>query len=284
MPGMIVAPQPLAVEEGAKVLASGGNAFDAALTAAIVQGVIDPHSCGIGGYMVMTSWKAGRKDPLPIIDAPALAGSRVSADMWKEIVIGPNPRGWGFFLKGKVNEDGYLSICIPGMVRGLEAVHKRWCTKSWSELFAPAVKTAREGWMLTTSYANRWKEPPMYYEGSSAFQKLHVTPDAKRIFLKEDGSVYEAGETLRNPDYGRTLERLAQNGPDEFYTGELGQQIAADLQANDSWVTADDLAEYQIREEVRSFPRIAIIRFCPTRHRTADRRWQRFSISSMDTI
>jgi gamma-glutamyltranspeptidase/glutathione hydrolase len=249
MPGMVVAPQPLAVEEGAKVLASGGNAFDAALTAALVQGVIDPHSCGIGGYMVMTSWKAGQTDPLPIIDAPALAGSRVSADMWKEIVIGPNPRGWGFFLKGKVNEDGYPSICIPGMVRGLEAVHKRYCSRSWSELFEPAVKTAREGWMLTTSYANRWKEPPMYYEGSSAFQKLHVTPDATKIFLKEDGSVYEAGETLRNPDYGRSLECLAQNGPDEFYTGELGQQISADLKANDSWVTAEDLADYEIREE-----------------------------------
>ena len=60
MPGMIVAPQPLAVEEGAKVLASGGNAFDAALTAAMVHGGSDPQSCGIGGYMVRTAVKAGQ--------------------------------------------------------------------------------------------------------------------------------------------------------------------------------------------------------------------------------
>ena len=89
MPGMIVAPQPLAVEEGAKVLAAGGNAFDAALTCAAVQFLIDPHSCGIGGYLVMTCLPAGQSRPDAIIDAPALAGSRVSPDMWKNNVIGP---------------------------------------------------------------------------------------------------------------------------------------------------------------------------------------------------
>ena len=106
MPGMIVAPQPLAVEEGAKVLAVGGNAFDAALTAATVQFLVDPHSCGVGGYLVMTCKPAGSTEPGTIVDAPALAGSRTSTDMWKDIVIGPNPRGWGYFLEGKVNEDG----------------------------------------------------------------------------------------------------------------------------------------------------------------------------------
>ena len=97
MPGMIVAPQPLAVEEGAKVLAQGGNAFDAALTCAAVQFLVDPHSCGLGGYLVLTCTTAGSSQPQPILDAPALAGSRVSAEMWKDILIGPNPRGWGFF-------------------------------------------------------------------------------------------------------------------------------------------------------------------------------------------
>ena len=249
MPGMIVAPQPLAVEVGAKVLAGGGNAFDAALTAAAAQFVIDPHSCGIGGYMVLTSLRAGATEPEAILDAPATAGSRVTPDMWESIVIGPNPRGWGYFLEGKVNEDGYLSICTPGMVRGMEAVQQRWCTRSWAELLAPAIRIANEGWVLTAQYATRWKEPPMYYEGSSAFQKLHVTPDAERIFLKSDGSVYEAGETLHNPDYGRTLSRLAAQGPDEFYTGKLAAEITTDLAAHKSWVTADDLASYQVRDE-----------------------------------
>jgi len=249
VPGMIVAPQPLAVEVGAGVLADGGNAFDAALTAAAVQFLIDPHSCGIGGYMVLTCLRAGSTDPQAILDTPATAGSRVATDMWEQIVIGPNPRGWGYFLEGKVNEDGYLAICTPGMIRGMEAIQQRWCTRSWAELLAPAIRIANQGWVLTAQYAARWKEPPMYYEGSSAFQKLHVTPDAERIFLKPDGSTYEAGETLRNPDYGRTLSRLAQQGPDDFYTGGLAAQITADLAAHESWVTADDLASYQVRDE-----------------------------------
>ena len=77
MPAMIVAPQPIAVEEGAKVLSSGGNAFDAAVAAAVVQGVIDPHSCGLGGYLVMTYHRAGQTSFSPLLDAPAIAGSLV---------------------------------------------------------------------------------------------------------------------------------------------------------------------------------------------------------------
>jgi gamma-glutamyltranspeptidase/glutathione hydrolase len=246
---MIVAPHPLAVEEGAQVLASGGNAFDAALTAAAVQGVIDPHSCGLGGYLVMTYWPSGASGPPAVIDAPALAGSRVTPEMWREALLRPNPGGWGFFLKGKVNEDGYQSICTPGMVRGLAVIQQRFCTRSWRELLEPAIRTAREGWLLTAHLANRWKEPAMYYEGSSPFQKIHVTPETRRIYLKSDGRAYEVGETLRNPDYARTLERLAEHGPDDFYQGSLAREMAADLDAHGAFVTAADLAEYEHREE-----------------------------------
>ena len=77
MPGMIVAPQPTAVEEGAKVLKMGGNAVDAAVTAAFVQFVIDPHSCSAGGYMVVNFHRAGGETPL-LLDGPAVAGSRVT--------------------------------------------------------------------------------------------------------------------------------------------------------------------------------------------------------------
>ncbi len=249
MPSMIVAPQPLAVEEGAKVLAAGGNAFDAALTCACVQFLVDPHSCGIGGYMVLNCLPAARTGPHNVLDAPALAGSRVTAGMWENILIGPNPRGWGFFLEGRVNEDGYQAICTPGMVRGMQAVHERWCTRSWPDLLAPAIRIAHEGWTVTELQAHRWKEPPAYYEGSSLRQKLDVTPDAQKIFLTEDGSTYEMGETLRNPDYGRSLQRLAEHGPDDFYTGDLAAEITTDLQAHDSWVTAEDLAGYKVRDE-----------------------------------
>ena len=249
MPGMIAAPQPEAVEVGAKVLADGGNAFDAALACAFVQFVVDPHSCGVGGYLVLTSKPVGTTDHQPILDAPALAGSNVSPGMWEKHVIGPNPGGWGFFLKDRINEDGYRSICIPGAMKGLEAIHSRWCTKSWSELIEPAAEWAEAGWTVGTHQAARWKDKPQYYEGAALQEKLQVTPDAAKIYLKSDGSTYDAGETIRNPGYARTLRRLATDGAEDFYTGSLAAEITADLAANGSFVTAQDLSEYQIREE-----------------------------------
>ena len=249
MPGMIVAPQPRAVEDGSKVLAQGGNAFDAALACAFTQGVIDPHSCGVGGYLLLTCRPADSTERQPILDAPALAGSRVRPEMWEDIVIGPNPGGWGFFLKNRVNEDGYLSICTPGAVRGFEAIHSRWCTKSWADLIAPAIELAAEGWRVGAHQAGRWKGKALYYEGAPLSEKLRVTPEAERIYLKPDGSTYEAGEMIRNPGYARTLERLSKHGAEDFYSGDLAGEITSDLATNGSFVTADDYAEYAIREE-----------------------------------
>jgi gamma-glutamyltranspeptidase/glutathione hydrolase len=248
MPAMIVAPQPMAVEEGAKVLQRGGNAYDAALACAFTQFILDPHSCGVGGYLLLTHHPAGAQRPPKILDAPALAGSRVTPTMWEDQVRGPNPAGWGFFLKDKVNDDGYQSICTPGIVRGLQAIHERWCTRKWADLIAPAAAIAEEGFVVGAHLASRWKDKPQFYEDSSLFQKLSVTPDAARIYLKADGTAYDEGEVLRNPDYARTLRRLAHAGADDFYNGELAGRIAADFSAHGSWVTAQDLAEYRVRE------------------------------------
>src|SRR2546423_2814398 len=122
MPGMIVAPQPPAVEEGAKVLKAGGNAVDAAVTCAFVQGILSPHSCGIGGYVLLNAHLAGASPRNGILDAPALAGSKTTPGVGEDIVLRPNPDGWGFFLKDKVNDAGYQSICAPGMVKALAAM------------------------------------------------------------------------------------------------------------------------------------------------------------------
>ncbi len=249
MPGMIVAPQPEAVEVGAEVLAKQGNAFDAALACAFTQFVVDPHSCGVGGYLLLTSTPAAAPNHQPILDAPALAGSNVSPGMWEKHVIGPNPGGWGFFLKDRINEDGYRSICIPGAVRGLEAIHSRWCIKPWKELIQPAAELAEAGWRVGAHQASRWKDKAQYYEGAPLREKLQVTPDAAKIYLKPDGSPYDAGETIRNPDYGRTLRRLANDGAEDFYTGSLAAAITTDLSDNGSFVTAQDLSGYETREE-----------------------------------
>lgn len=245
---IIVGPQPAAVEAGAKVLMRGGNAIDAAATCAFVQAIVDPHSCGIGGYACLNLYLAGNKQPVGL-DAPALAGSKVTPAMWVDKIIRPNPDGWGYFLEGRLNDAGYTAICTPGWIKGVAAMLERWGTISWAEAIAPAVEVAENGFIVEEHRASRWRDKAKYPEATALIDYIRLNPAASRIYLKPDGSPYAMGERLYNPDYGRTLRHLAERGAEDFYSGELAQQMSADLAANGAYVTADDLANYQVRED-----------------------------------
>ncbi|MCA9986273.1 MAG: gamma-glutamyltransferase [Anaerolineales bacterium] len=247
MPAMIVAPQPLAVEEGAKVLMKGGNAFDAAITCALVQCVLSPHSCGIGGYVIANLHRAGEKGSIGL-DAQALAGEKTSAEMWVDKVIRPDPDGWGFFLEGSVNTLGYTSICTPGTIKAFGTILRDFGTYSFAEAAAPAIVAAEEGWQLEERQANMWKMVGPSPEWVTALIQLQSNAEAGRIYLQPNGEPYEIGALMRNPDYGATLRHLGKHGPEDFYTGELAARIAADLEKNGSFVTANDLANYQLQE------------------------------------
>lgn len=246
MSSMIVSPEPVAVEEGAKVLQAGGNAIDAAVAAAFVQGIVNPQMCGVGGYVLFNLRLANGE--INMVDAPALAGSKVTPEMWQDKVIGPNPFGWGFFLEGKVNDAGYQSICIPGTVKALATILERWGTLSWAEAIAPAVRVAEEGFMVGAHLAARWQYERLYQEECTLLDSILANPEASRIYLQAGGSPYHAGQLLRNPDYAQTLRHLAEHGPEDFYTGELARRISQDLAANHSFVTAQDLADYQLQD------------------------------------
>lgn len=248
MSNAIVAPQPLAVEAGAKVLMAGGNAIDAAVTAAFVQAIVDPQMCGIGGYALATVHLAGQTTPIGI-DAPALAGSKTRPDMWDDQVIGANPDGWGFFLKGKVNDAGYTSICTPGWVKGMALLQERYGSLAWADVIAPAIEVAENGYIVSEQQASRWRRPRSYPDACSLLDYITLNAEASRIYLREDGAPYDMGQRLRNPDYATTLRHLATHGPEDFYHGELAATMLGDLAANDAFVTADDLAAYSVREE-----------------------------------
>ena len=249
MKGMIVAPQPIAVEEGAQVLAQGGNAIDAAVVSALVQGIVSPQMCGIGGYVILTAHLATRADAGPRgLDAPALAGSKVAPDMWTDALIRPNPDGWGYFMRGKVNDIGYTSVCTPGTVRALSTMLDRWGTLPWESALAPAARIAEEGFVVDGHLGMGWKADRAYPAACSLLDRIEANAEARRIYLQADGRPYQVGETLRNPDYARTLRHLAERGADDFYHGELAARIGADLAAHGSYVTADDLATYRARD------------------------------------
>jgi len=249
MPAMIAAPEVLPVEAGAAVLARGGNAIDAAVTAVFAQGVVDPHDSSIGGYVVLNLHRAGDAPGVStFMDAPVTAGSKTSPDMWVDRYIGPNPDGWGFFLRGKVNEYGYQSICTPATPRALETILQRWGTISLADAVEPAAEIAERGFPVDNRVAAYWLQAAPHPEMTSLLDFVKANPEASKIYLKADGGPYLTGQIIRNPDYAATLRHLGRHGADDFYTGELAARMIRDLEAHDAFVTAEDLATYKVRD------------------------------------
>src|SRR5579859_5335429 len=143
---MIVCPQPQAAEIGLEVLRRGGNAVDAAVTCAFVQGVIDPQMCGIGGGGAMLLHSPQSGDAL--VEFYPVAGAGVREDMWEPLFIREAADRYGYVLEGWVNDVGYQSVAVPGTVAGLNEALDRFGTISWADAIAPAIPLARDGFQI----------------------------------------------------------------------------------------------------------------------------------------
>lgn len=242
---MVVAPQPIAVEEGVRILQRGGNAFDAAIASAFAQMVVDPQMCGLGGFGCLTLYDAAHDDVVTI-DFNASAGQAASANQWEDIVLDERWDGYGWLLEGNVNDIGYGAVATPGTVAGLAELHRQFGSLPWQDLLQPSIRLAREGFLVQPELARRWAAPaagPVL----PAIARLSFNDEARRIYLKSDGTTYWIGERFQNPDYAATLERLAVLGAEEFYSGDLAVRMAEDLSRNGSFITYDDLSSYQTR-------------------------------------
>src|SRR5688572_23285357 len=116
--GIVAAPQAEAAYEGARVLEDGGNAADALVTAALVQGIVDPHRSGMGGFGCATLHFASQGSPLAI-DFHGRAGRRCRSDQWESLFESAAPDGFGYVITGKLNDVGHQAITVPGMVAGI---------------------------------------------------------------------------------------------------------------------------------------------------------------------
>jgi gamma-glutamyltranspeptidase/glutathione hydrolase len=247
MPAIISAVEPIAAEEGAKVLMQGGNAVDAAVVCAMVQFIVNPQNCGLGGYALANLCLAESGSVRHFaLDGPALAGSNVTAGMWTEHYVRPNQDGQGFFLRDKVNDVGYGAICVPGTPLALATLLERWGTLAWAEALEPAARIGEQGFVVDNVLAVRWKTRAAQPDATSALDYITSNAEARRLYLRANGQPYDIGETLRNPDYARVLRHLGEAGVGDFYRGELAAQMAADLAKNGSFITAQDLANYQL--------------------------------------
>ncbi len=218
---------------GADILAAGGNAIDAAVAVGFSLAVTQPRSGNIGGggFLVYHDAESDREIA---IDYREMAPKLASRDM--------------FLDGGEVDIDrarfSHLSAGVPGTVAGLYLAHQKYGRLSWKDVLQPAIRQARDG--VTVSY---------HLANSLAGRKARLCrlPAACRYLFKADGVPYEPGDLMIQEDLARTLELIAEDGPDAFYFGEIADIIAADMKRHGGLVDKESLAAYKpvVRELVR---------------------------------
>jgi gamma-glutamyltranspeptidase/glutathione hydrolase len=241
--GVVVAPQPLAVEEGVKTLKQGGNAFDAAVATALMQTVVDPQMCGIAGFGVANCYVRATGEH-KVVNFYDRAPKAARADMFKPIET-DQVLGDYFPVENEANQIGYQSVGTPGTLAGLYEVHRRYGRLSWADVVAPAIHHADKGIVLHPDVTSYWRGPAS--EGNVDNRtKLNATKACAAIYTK-NGQMYDAGDLLVNKDYANSLRRIADEGPDVLYRGEFAAMIDADFRQNGGLLTAEDLADYRVR-------------------------------------
>jgi gamma-glutamyltranspeptidase/glutathione hydrolase len=220
---MVVSQERLASQAGAQVLREGGTTVDAVVATAFVLAVTHPiaGNIGGGGFMVLGA-ADGHSE---VIDFREMAPRRAHPRM--------------FMRDGHYDEalhhESHLSVGVPGTVSGLHLAWKRHGKLPWRRLLEPAIRAARDGFPVSGTLADSLKE---------FLPDLQKYPATLAQFTR-GGIPYETGETLRQPDLARTLERIAERGPRDFYRGETARLLVKEMQTHGGLITRKDLAAYR---------------------------------------
>jgi gamma-glutamyltranspeptidase / glutathione hydrolase len=223
--GMVVAQEPLAADVGVEVLKHGGNAVDAAVAVGFALCATYPFAGNVGGGGFMLIRMADGRTTF--VDFREKAPAAASRDMYLDADGKPT----------RESIEGWRSVGVPGTVAGFELAQKKYGTRQWSEVVAPAVELASKGFPV--SYA--------LSESLKGSKSVGANPESKRI-LQNDGKFYDVGDTLVQPDLARTLERIQKLGSKDFYQGETAKMLAAAMSQNGGLVTLDDLKNYNAVE------------------------------------
>ena len=205
-------------------MAKGGNAVDAAVATGFALAVTFPTAgnLGGGGFMVIRM-ADGRALALDFRETAPRAATR---DMYLD--------GSGQVVPG-ASTVGYRASGVPGSVAGLWEAHRRFGKLPWRDLVEPARKLAAEGFPVSHGLARELRDMERLFK---------QFPEAHRVFNRS-GRHYEWGESLRQPELARTLARIRDRGPNDFYRGETARLIVADMKQGGGLITEQDLAEYQ---------------------------------------
>lgn len=224
--GVVSAQQWIASEVGARVLAAGGNAVDAAIATGFALAVTHPTAGNIGGGGFM------------VIRFPN--GEATTIDFREEAPSGAHPEMWldenGEYSRER-HHDSHLAVGVPGTVAGFDKAHRLYGAADWGSLVEPSVVLARDGFELSEALAE------------SLARFVQRTPyEATVQAFSRDGTPYEQGEILRQPDLARTLARIRDQGRDGFYRGETARLLAEEMRRGGGIITEDDLERYDARE------------------------------------
>jgi gamma-glutamyltranspeptidase/glutathione hydrolase len=223
---MVSVQEAVAAEVGLQVLKDGGNAVDAGVAVALALAVTLPRAgnLGGGGFMMVHDAETGETRA---IDYREMAPASATRDM---------------YLDADGNADSTLSrfhglaVGVPGTVAGMQLALETYGTMTLEQAAAPAIRLAEDGILVTADLADSLK---------ALEKRMKTWPATAAIFYKEDGSFYEPGDVLKQPDLAATLKKIAAEGPDGFYRGEVAEKIAASVQEAGGSMTVEDLANYR---------------------------------------
>ncbi len=217
--GLIATSQPLASAAGLRVLQQGGNAFDAAVTAAAVLAVVEPTMNGVGGDLFALVYDAKTKQ-VRALNASGRAPARATPEEFRRRGLDAIPYR------------GELSVSVPGVVDGWGELLARYGTIPLARALEPAIAYARDGYAVSEIIANQWQDAaPMLARDSAA----------AATFLP-GGHAPAAGDVFKNPDLAATLEQIARGGRDAFYKGPIAKAIADDMRQRNALLSEADFA------------------------------------------
>jgi len=219
--GMAVAMESIATDVGVRVLQKGGNAVDAAVAVGFALAVTHPFAGNIGGGGYMLIRLADGRTTF--IDFRERAPETATRDMYLDAQGNPT----------KDSIEGWRSSGVPGSVRGFAMANTKYGTRTWADNLAPAVELATKGYPVSYALA----------EGLKGSRSLAADPESKRIFQR-DGRFFDVDETLVQPELGRTLQRIATNGPNEFYEGDTAKRLAEEMAKHGGLISLADLKDY----------------------------------------
>ena len=244
VPGMVSAADPRAAAAGVEILNAGGSATDAAIATQLALNVVEPQSSGIGGGSFWVSHDAAT-GKVSTIDGREKAPLAATGTWFYES---------GRPLSHSAAVPGGRSVGVPGALRAMALAHRELGKLPWARLFQPAIKLARDGFVVSERLNNSIQS----YGG-------HVTGWAKQAFFGADGKALPVGTLFKNPDQAALLTRIATRGPDSFYVGPTAEKIVATVNGavrNPSKMTTGDLAAYEAKRRDAVCEKYRVYRIC----------------------